>query len=122
LGQIFAGSLRDSDYVARTGGEEFCFVLTQTHIEDGLLFADRLRETVQDHKFEYKGVRVDIRLSGGITAIEDLVNNPVQQEGPPGQSMLILADYALYAAKRGGRNQIVRYTTNPLATTQASDP
>jgi diguanylate cyclase (GGDEF)-like protein len=106
LGQIFAAGRRESDYVARSGGEEFCFVLTQTQIDDAQRFAERLREIVAKHRFEYRGIRTDVTLSAGVASIKDLVS-PTPDEG--GKALLSLADEALYLAKRHGRNRVEHY-------------
>ncbi|HLG18884.1 MAG TPA: GGDEF domain-containing protein [Bdellovibrionota bacterium] len=106
LGQIFAANRRESDYVARTGGEEFCFVLTQTNVADAIRFAERLRESVARHRFEYKGIRTDVTLSAGVASIKDLAS-PTAEEG--GKALMSLADEALYVAKRHGRNRVERY-------------
>ncbi|MFH1016862.1 MAG: GGDEF domain-containing protein [Pseudomonadota bacterium] len=112
LGQIFASSRRETDYVARTGGEEFCFLLTETGIQDGLRFADRLRENVANYRFEHKGIRADVSLSGGVASIKDVEPTDLDDKG---HRLLTLADEALYEAKELGRNRIVRYEHKPPA-------
>ncbi|MFH1262157.1 MAG: GGDEF domain-containing protein [Pseudomonadota bacterium] len=108
LGQLFAGNLRDSDYVARTGGEEFGFVLTLTNIDDALRFAERLRDTVAHHRFEHDGARTEVTVSGGVASINDLVREE-ELTVDRGLQLLARADEALYEAKRLGRNRIVRW-------------
>ncbi len=106
MGQIFASSRRETDYVARTGGEEFCFLLTETGIQDALRFADRLREAVAHYSFEHNKTRAEVFLSGGVASLKDV--NPVDLDDK-GHRLLALADEALYEAKELGRNRIVRY-------------
>jgi diguanylate cyclase len=112
LGQIFAGSRRETDHVGRTGGEEFCFVLTQTHPDDALRFADRLREIVAAFRFEYRGIRVAVRLSAGLASIREAGTTEGDDKG---LRLLALADEALYEAKRSGRNLVLRWRPKPVS-------
>jgi diguanylate cyclase (GGDEF)-like protein len=112
LGQIFASSRRETDYVARTGGEEFCFLLTETSIQDGLKFSERLREAVASHNFEHDGIRAEVRLSAGLASIRDLDSSDADDKG---HRLMALADKALYDAKEHGRNRVVRYKPRPAA-------
>jgi diguanylate cyclase (GGDEF)-like protein len=103
LGQIFATSRRETDYVARTGGEEFCFVLTQTNLNDAIRFAERVRENVAQHRFKYNDIEAPVRLSAGVASVHHIENPDPDDRG---QKLLGVADEALYEAKRLGRNQI----------------
>jgi diguanylate cyclase (GGDEF)-like protein len=85
---------RGLDLLFRTGGEEFALLLPRTRLETALAVAERLRELIAAARL------VDGRalsISVGVNALRD------------GQSTLEWiadADRALYAAKRGGRNQV----------------
>lgn len=106
MGQIFASNRRETDYVSRMGGEEFSFILTETKVEDALRFAERLREAVANYKFEYKGIKVPVKISLGVASIRDI--DP-QSNDDRGQCLYTAADEALYLAKHLGRNRVVRY-------------
>lgn len=89
--------LRPSDFVARFGGEEFVVLLPHTQMADGLALLERLRVTIQECPFHFKGEPVTITVSMGITLFK-----------PGERSDLVLkrADQALYRAKAEGRNRI----------------
>jgi diguanylate cyclase (GGDEF)-like protein len=94
LGQIFREQTREGDLVGRMGGEEFVTLLVDSGAEESLEYAQRMRSAFA---VEAPGLP-RATLSAGVTASSD----PVEL-----QPHLQLADAALYAAKRGGRNQTV---------------
>jgi len=106
LGQIFALNRRETDYVARMGGEEFCFVLTQTQIQDALKFGERLRDNVAQYRFEHKGVVIPVNISAGVVSIRDFDPKELDERG---NRLYAAADEALYLSKRLGRNRVIRY-------------
>lgn len=89
--------LRGADFLARFGGEEFVLLLPHTQMADGLALLERLRETVEQCPFHFKGEPVTVTVSMGITLFR-----------PSERSDLVLkrADQALYRAKDQGRNRI----------------
>ena len=99
-------TIRREDLVARWGGEEFCVLQTEIMDEDSLpAAAERLRVAI---------ARAPVTLADG-TRLEMTVSVGVSRSTRPGDDLDRLigaADAALYAAKRGGRNQ-VRSTDDP---------
>lgn len=99
--KIIAGQLRkrlrDSDFLARFGGEEFVVLLPTTTMDEGLTLLERLREGIEQCPFHFKGERVTVTVSMGIT---------VFQPGERSDVVLKRADQALYRAKHEGRNRI----------------
>jgi diguanylate cyclase (GGDEF)-like protein len=94
LGQIFREQARDGDLVGRMGGEEFTALLVDSDVPQALEYAERMRAA-----FAVEAPSLpSATLSAGVTAAA----SPVEL-----QPHLQLADAALYAAKRGGRNQAV---------------
>ena len=100
--------VRDHDPVGRFGGEEFVVLLAGLPAgpEGGELAhaaAERIRRTV-------RGLAVDVEAPGGPLTITDLsVSVGVAVSGPDGESLdelMQVADHALYAAKRAGRNRV----------------
>jgi diguanylate cyclase (GGDEF)-like protein len=94
VAKAIAGSVRDTDLVARWGGEEFLVVLPETSHAGALLCAEKIREKVATVR---QRVGFDVTISGG-----------VYQPGP-GESisdLLTCADARLYEAKNKGRNRI----------------
>lgn len=93
---------RATDMVARYGGEEFAVVLPSADETGAMIIAEDIRKYIEDLAIEHKsapGGRLTISL--GVAAV---VPRPGQSE----QDLLTLADNALYAAKRAGRNRVER--------------
>lgn len=88
---------RESDTVARFGGDEFCAILTdlkEEKIPDGLI--NRLLKTIA-LPVEYKGVSLGITGSIGITFFP-------QNENLEPDQLIRQADQAMYKAKQAGKN------------------
>lgn len=92
-----AKRLRKTDFIARYGGEEFVVLLPATPLEGGGQLLDVLRGAIEACPFHFKGERLSITCSAGLTAF---------REGERAEIVFERADQALYRAKRGGRNRI----------------
>lgn len=99
--KIIAGELakrlRKTDFIARFGGEEFVLLIPSTPLDGGLKLLDTLRAAIESCPFHFKGERVTITLSGGISSFS---------AGERSEQVFERADQALYRAKRSGRNRI----------------
>jgi diguanylate cyclase len=99
--KIIAGELnnrlRKTDFMARFGGEEFVLLIPSTPLAGGQQLLETLRSAIEACPFHFKGERVTITISGGLTAFA---------EGEKGDEVFERADQALYRAKRAGRNQV----------------
>jgi diguanylate cyclase (GGDEF)-like protein/PAS domain S-box-containing protein len=94
LARALGGALRDSDLLARAGGDEFCAVLAGADEPAALAAAERLRRAAE----AVVGLPRPIAVTLGVAAWE-----------PEEESLEALrqaADDALYAAKRAGRNRV----------------
>jgi diguanylate cyclase (GGDEF)-like protein len=91
--------LRQSDLIGRYGGEEFVAVLPECSLESARMVFDDIRKRFAALQFNQAAQRFNCTLSAGIacSAIHPDLD---------AAALLILADQALYAAKRGGRNQV----------------
>lgn len=99
--KIIAGELsrrlRKTDFIARFGGEEFVLLLPATPMDGGQQLLESLRAAIEACPFHFKGERVSITLSAGLTALlADESSDTAFQR----------ADQALYRAKHQGRNRI----------------
>lgn len=101
ISKILKENARSSDLVSRFGGEEFIVLLTETSAKDALLAAEKIRQAVASSEFTYRGNKISLTVSGGVSSIEAHENN---MEG-----LLSRADKALYQAKSSGRNKIAPY-------------
>jgi len=96
---LMVETIRKSDLAARYGGEEFVVVMANTARDDAEVVADKIRSAVEEMVVRLDdGTEVRITVSiGGVTF----------PEGSKGaRNLLDLADRALYAAKRNGRNRV----------------
>lgn len=93
--------LRGIDLAARYGGEEFVVAMPDTDGETAQMVADRLRRYVADEPFPAQdgAVQLPVTVSIGVTASVGSADTSA--------GMLARADKALYAAKHGGRDQVV---------------
>jgi two-component system cell cycle response regulator len=93
--------VRDSDLIARLGGEEFVVVMPDARTGVGLQVAERLRNFMESYPFLLlSGQEVLVTVSVGLAC-----SNAVKGIGRA--SLLKAADEALYKAKRSGRNRVV---------------
>lgn len=90
-------NLREGDYLARLGGEEFILVLPQSDLAGAGLVAERLRESWAARSFEDCHGPPAVSLSAGVANYRG--QETVDQ-------LLGRADRALYRAKTGGRNRV----------------
>jgi two-component system, cell cycle response regulator len=103
LADILRETARDIDRLGRYGGEEFIALLPETCIEDAAVFVERVRREVSRHHFDIgRDEPLHMTMSAGVaTYPHDLVDSV--------ETLVKLADQALYAAKAGGRDRIVRF-------------
>jgi len=94
LVRLISRRLRESDVMARWGGEEFLLVLPETDAAGAAQLAEATRAIIEDATFVYG---IDVTISLGVTAY---VN------GDSVAAMIERADSALYEAKEGGRNRV----------------
>ena len=99
LAGIMKATARDTDAVARIGGDEFVVVLPDTGWQGALTFAERLRRKVDDFDFGAATVSTRITISVGVALARG--TDPISPE-----MLLQEADQSLYKAKSGGRNRI----------------
>lgn len=100
IAKVLVNSLRQVDYVARWGGEEFLLLLPETSELDASLIAERIRQQVEEMSIGYMGQQFNCTLTFGIAEYEESI--PLDQ-------VIRHADQALYEGKREGRNRVVVY-------------
>ena len=100
--QAFAGtvraSVRDTDVLARWGGEEFVLMLTDTSAEHARELLERIRQAVQALEIAHSAGSLQLTVSIGLA--QHLPGDTVEHT-------LERADQALYHAKALGRNRVV---------------
>jgi two-component system cell cycle response regulator len=102
VARLLQANTRDSDLVARLGGEEFVVVVDNATLGTGLRIAERLRRTVENKAFPLiQGGTMTITISIGVTV------SGTDKETFTRDQMIKAADVALYQAKHAGRNRTV---------------
>jgi diguanylate cyclase (GGDEF)-like protein len=99
LAGIMKSTARDTDAVARFGGDEFLILLPDTGWQGALTFAERLRRRVDDFTFGPPGNPMTITISVGVALARG--TDPISPE-----ELLKEADRSLYKAKQQGRNRV----------------
>ncbi len=102
VSRLMKQAIREQDSVARWGGEEFIFLLPDTHIEGALVIADKIRQMIEMASFSYEDQQLDVRMTFGLT-----IFNP----GEELMNCINRADALLYQGKEAGRNQVVADNT-----------
>jgi diguanylate cyclase (GGDEF)-like protein len=95
--ELARSRMRDMDYLARFGGEEFAVVLPGASPEQARLVCDRLRAAVAASVVIIDEVAIRITLSGGVARYDGSMS---------ANEVLAAADGALYDAKRSGRDRM----------------
>lgn len=107
VARVLTESVRDTDLVCRYGGEEFCIALPGIDIESAMRLAERLRRRVEDECGPIVFGSSDGRMTTSVGVAS------VRFEARDAAGLVDLADQALYAAKKSGRNRVVRFDQLP---------
>jgi len=105
VGELLRNSCRRMDHICRWGGEEFFFLLPETNLENGFIFAEKLRTKLENTAFHYNGQEIRVTASFGVSSVDD-----------PDKALdafIKEADDCLYEAKRAGRNRTVASKRTP---------
>jgi two-component system cell cycle response regulator len=98
LGAILKRVKRETDLVARFGGEEFCVLCEETEIEGAVQLAERVREVLGEKVFQTELGKLRVTASLGVATFP--------QHARTAAELFDLTDKALYAAKHAGRNRV----------------
>ena len=101
ISQFLQKNIRDVDTIARYGGEEFVMLIPDADKESAFSLAERLREEL---------ARVNLDNLPPITISLGIATYPV--DGTDIDDLIKKADAAMYAAKKAGRNNSVKYSEN----------
>ncbi|WP_459919088.1 GGDEF domain-containing protein [Desulfocicer niacini] len=102
VAQILKKHIRESDVVARWGGEEFIFMFTGSTLKNVVKVLNRIRQAIEEHQFVHETIRINQTVSFGISYIYDSEYNI--------EKMIKMADENLYEAKQQGRNKVIYKT------------
>lgn len=96
--KLLKSSLRDNDLTYRIGGDEFAVLFNNSNMEQALAVANRVRDFVSNNSYKTKGASFKLYLSAGLAEFKAGENH---------DSFYKRTDKFLYAAKKGGRNQVI---------------
>lgn len=115
MAEILRGTAREIDKIGRYGGEEFIVLLPGTDLDKATVFVERVRRKVAATAFDIgRDEPVRMTTSAGLASYPEA---PVRDP----ESLIRLADEALYAAKAAGRNRVVRYNQIPPGAAGSGD-
>jgi len=99
VAQTIVGQLREIDFVARFGGEEFVVFLPETSKDAAMKVAERVRGAIEKTEFRAYDEKLHASVSIGVAMFPE--------DGDDKDVLLERADAALYKAKGQGRNRVV---------------
>ena len=97
--RIICDCARETDIVARYGGDEFSIVLPDTGSEGAMAVADRVCQRVRNHEFLHReGINFRLTASTGVATLPDMASSI--------EELIQAADEAMYQVKAEGKNGI----------------
>ncbi|HSL21173.1 MAG TPA: GGDEF domain-containing protein [Vicinamibacterales bacterium] len=96
---VIRTSARETDMIARYGGDEFALLLPDTGTEGAVAVGERIRERVAAHTFlESEGLSIRLTASVGVATLPDVATSV--------QTLVRAADIAMYRVKNRGKDGI----------------
>ncbi|HUK66127.1 MAG TPA: diguanylate cyclase [Anaeromyxobacteraceae bacterium] len=99
VAEVLRSELRETDFGARYGGDEFVMLLPHTSAAEARVLAERICARLRETTIEVRGRELHMSASFGIAALSE-------GEDETGETLVRQADLALYAAKRAGRGRV----------------
>ena len=103
VAQILKKHIRESDVVARWGGEEFIFMFTGSTLKNVVKVLNRIRQAIEEHQFAHETIKINQTASFGISYTCNDSEDDIEK-------MIKMADENLYEAKKQGRNKVIYKT------------
>ena len=99
MGQVVRNSIREVDFAARYGGDEFAIVLPYVYRENAIIVAERIHRELTSHEFFHdESIKLENpTVSMGIAIFPEEASNKAD--------LIVQADSMLYLAKQNGKNQ-----------------
>jgi diguanylate cyclase (GGDEF)-like protein len=102
IAKLIKSCLRQSDFLARFGGEELIVILKGSGAGDARNVAEKIRGFIERTRFSYKDEIIPITISLGVTEVMASDTDP--------ETPFIRVDEAMYRAKNDGRNRVCAIT------------
>lgn len=103
LSRRISDTIRKEDIFGRYGGEEFSLCLPETKQSTAYIFAERLRQIVEEEPVSYKQQKISATASFGVVGVETVRDENLDD-------LLLRVDKAMYDAKELGRNRCEIYS------------
>jgi len=99
IAMLVSSIIRTEDSLCRIGGEEFVLLLPETGTESAREMAERVRQSIANQELRFGSVNLEsVTISAGLAVFP--------RDGGDADSLIKVADSALYEAKHAGRNQV----------------
>ncbi len=98
VARVTQNIIRKADIFARYGGEEFIIALPETNIRQAQMTAEKLRQIIEKHPFNFEGHTLSVTISLGVVSLEKTHEQTFEK-------LLQDVDQALYESKTSGRNR-----------------
>ncbi|MFQ5828867.1 MAG: diguanylate cyclase [Candidatus Methylomirabilia bacterium] len=112
MGRLVAAQIRQVDFGARYGGDEFSIILPETSKAAAVTVADRLRAAIEKAPFPYRHSQP----LGTVTVSIGVATYP--EDASTEEKLLEAADRALYQAKAEGRNLVREFAAAASAAAE----
>ena len=97
--EVIRSSARETDMIARYGGDEFALLLPDTGSDGAQAVGERIRERVAAHTFlEADGLQIRLTASVGVATLPDVATSV--------EGLVRAADMAMYRVKNSGKDGI----------------
>ncbi|MBC7513439.1 MAG: EAL domain-containing protein [Herminiimonas sp.] len=106
LASLLQSHMRDSDVLARLGGDELGVLLLNCPARQAVALAEKLREAIKDYRFVWNHNTFEVGASIGLVVIDEHSKSTSE--------LLSAADQACYVAKEQGRNRVHVYQETDL--------
>jgi diguanylate cyclase (GGDEF)-like protein len=110
VGEVIRSGVRKIDTAARYGGDEFVVLLPETDPTGAYVLAEKVRIGVTELDIPVSGAHLEASISVGVVSYPD--------DGRTSDELLISADQAMYASKRGGKNRVMGF---PIGVGESAD-
>ena len=110
LAKMLQAQMRDSDILARLGGDELGVLLPHCPLDHARVIGEQLRQSIRDFRFAWDSRSFELGVSIGMVEIS--------QDSKSMSELLSAADQACYLAKEQGRNRIHVYQESDVMLAQ----
>jgi len=108
VGELIISTIRETDFAARYGGDEYLIVLTDANDEGSMILSERMREKIGKHVFKEGKDETQLTVSIGVAV------SSADDAELDARTLVRRADSALYRAKDSGRDQVTMFLEKDL--------